>query len=415
MLAALVFLAIPVHARGQAAPSAAAEHIVEVRVHGNHTTPDAEVLRIAGLTPGDPLGSGTIADVEARLLESGRFRNVEVRKRYASLTDMSAVLIVIVVEEVAGIGIDVPEPGPMRKLRANTMWLPILSREDGYGFTYGARVSFVDLLGRRTRVSAPLTWGGERRAALEIERRFERGPFGRLFGAASISQREHPALGVDDRRTGVSVRAEHSVGSWLTISGLGGVSKVRFGALDDRRAQIGVEAVVDTRRDPAFPRNAVYLAAGFDRIAFRESRDTIRMTMDARGFVGLFGQTVLAVRAFHVRAADPLPPYEQSLLGGAATVRGFPLGFRMGDRLAAGSAELRVPLSSPRHLSRLGVAVFADTGAVYTASSALSDATWDTGVGAGVFLQAPLVSLRLDVARGLGSGTRAHFTLGVTF
>jgi hypothetical protein len=30
-------------------------------------------------------------------------------------------------------------------------------------------------------------------------------------------------------------------------------------------------------------------------------------------------------------------------------------------------------------------------------------------------MQAPLIGLRLDVARGLGSGTRVHFSLGTTF
>ena len=63
----------------------------------------------------------------------------------------------------------------------------------------------------------------------------------------------------------------------------------------------------------------------------------------------------------------------------------------------------------------MGLAVFADTGTVYGAREALGGATWDTGVGAGVFLQGPLVGLRIDVARGLGSGTRVHFTLGTTF
>ena len=95
------------------------------------------------------------------------------------------------------------------------------------------------------------------------------------------------------------------------------------------------------------------------------------------------------MRAQHVRAADPLPVYEQALLGGDATLRGFKLGYRSGDRLLAGSAEIRVPLSTPRRLTRLGVAVFADTGTVYGAGDPVDGATWDTGVGAGVFMQGP--------------------------
>ena len=391
------------------------QHIGEVRVHGNHTTPDAEVLRLAAVQPGQPFAADTLDRVRKALDDGGHFRSVDVRKRYASLTDTSAVLIVIVVEEQVGIAIDVPDPSPMRKLRANTMWLPILRSDDGYGLTYGARVSFVDVLGKRTRVSAPLSWGGERRAAVEIERRFERGPLTRVIGSAGITRREHPALDVGDRRTGVGIRAERALTSWLQVAGTGTLSDVQFGEIDDRFKTLGGDVVLDTRRDPAFPRNAIYAAVGLQRLWFDTSADTVRLTADARGFVGLFGQTVLALRAQHVRAADALPVFEQVLLGGDATLRGFELGYRSGDRLLAGSAEIRVPLSTPRHITRLGVAVFADSGTAYGVGQPFDHAVWDTGVGAGVFLQAPLIGLRLDVARGLGSGTRVHFNLGATF
>jgi len=391
------------------------ERLAEIRVHGNHTTPDAEVLRLAAVEIGQPLTADTLDQIRKALDDSGRFRSVDVRKRYASLSDMSAVLVVIVVEERAGIAIDVPDPGPMRALRANTMWMPILRSDDGYGLTYGARVSLVDVLGRHTRLSAPFTWGGERRATVELERRFERGPLTRVIGTDGITRREHPTLDIGDRRTGFNVRAERAFASWLQVGGGGGISDVQFGDVDDRMKSFGADVVVDTRRDPAFPRNAVYAAVGVQQLWFDSSADTVRLNADGRGFVGLFGQTVLALRAQHVRVADPLPVFEQALLGGDATLRGFELGYRSGDRLLAGSAEIRIPLSTPRRLRRLGVAVFADTGTVYAAGDKLDDATWDTGVGAGVFIQGPLIGLRLDVARGLGSGTRVHFTLGTTF
>ena len=400
--------------RGAEAPPPQ-ERLVEVRVHGNHTTPDAEVLRLAAVEPGQPFTDDTLARIRKALDDSGRFRSVDVRKRYTSLSDPSAILLVIVVEERAGIAIDVPNPGPMRTLGAHTMWMPILRSEDGYGLTYGVRVSVVDVLGRRTRLSAPLSWGGQRRAAVEIERRFERGPLTRVIGTGGITRREHPSLDIGDRRIGASVRAERAVASWLQVAGTGGIADIRFGDLDDRLKTVGADVVLDTRRDPAFPRNAVYAALGLQRMWFDSSADNTRFTADARGFVGLFGQTVLALRAQHVRATDPLPVYEQGLLGGDATLRGFKLGYRSGDRLLAGSAEIRVPLSTPRRLTRLGVAVFADTGTVYGAGDPIDGALWDTGVGAGVFMQAPLIGLRLDVARGLGSGTRVHFSLGTTF
>jgi outer membrane protein assembly factor BamA len=409
MIAAVLALSLALQ------PAAAPERLVAVRVHGNHTTPDAEILALAGLEIDQLVTPTLVRDVEARLDATGRFRSVEIRKRFASISDPTAILIVILVEERAGIAVDVPSPGPMRTLRANTMWLPILRSEDGYGFIYGARVSFVDLLGPKTRISAPLTWGGERRASVEIERRFERGPVTRLLVSGGIAQREHPSLEVADRRTGAALRIEKAFASWLQVAGQTRLEDVRFGGTDDQLVRLGAEAVVDTRRDPAFPRNAVYAAVGVERLRFDAAADTTQWTLDGRGYVGLFRQAVLALRARHVRPSGPVPVYEQPLLGGEGSVRGFEVGYRYGDRLLAGSAEIRIPFSTPRRLTRLGVAVFADTGTVYAAGDPIDAAEWDTGVGAGVFVQAPLVGLRVDVARGLGSGTRVHFSLGTTF
>jgi len=46
----------------------------------------------------------------------------------------------------------------------------------------------------------------------------------------------------------------------------------------------------------------------------------------------------------------------------------------------------------------------------------LSDAGWRQGVGAGVFLIAPLVKINLDVGHGLdGGGTRVILSTGFNF
>lgn len=388
--------------------------IAAVRVHGNHTTPDADVLAIAGVKPGDPVTPAIVDEVARRLDESGRFRSVRVRTRYASISDLSSVLLVIAIEERIGITLDVPEPGPAQRLKASTMWLPILRYDDGYGFTYGARLALLDVAGPRTRIAAPLTWGGERRASVEVERRFERGPLSRILGTAGIVRREHPALEVGDRRTEASVRAERSLAPWLVAGVTAGASAIRFGGAPETLRSLGAGVVFDTRHDPAFPRDALYLAARIERLWFDDHPDTSRLEVDARGFVGLLGSSVLAVRALHSRAGAALPVFEQALLGGG-TLRGFGLGYRYGDRLAAMSAEVRVPFTSPLRAGRFGAAVFVDTGTVYPATASLDTARFDTGVGAGLFFQAPLMSFRADVARGLGRSTRAHVGLGVSF
>jgi outer membrane protein assembly factor BamA len=401
-------------AAGQVAPSDRPDTIVAVQVHGNHTTPDADVLRLAGISVGQAFSDDLALDVAARLRDSGRFRRVDVRKRYGSLDDPTAVVLVILVEEQAGVSIDEPAPGPLRRLKAGTMWLPILGFEDGYGFTYGSRFSFVDVLGARTRLSVPLSWGGERRAAIEVERRFERGPLSRIEAGGGVTQREDPGLDIPDRRTGVAARAERVLAPWLRVGARTSAADVRFGDEEDRLGILGADVVVDTRRDPVFPRNAVFASAAWERLWFDRGSDTSRLRAEVRGYLGLAPKLVLVVGGRHGRSVDPLPLYEQELLGGSS-LRGFRLGFRRGDRILTGSAELRIPFTSPLRVARTGVAVFADAGTAYGARERLDRARWDRSVGAGLFATAAMLTARMDVARGIGSGTRVHWSLGVTF
>ena len=410
-VALLVAQALP--AQGPSTGSAA--HVTGIRVRGNHTTPDEDVIRLAGVRVGDAFQDDLLSTVKARLEKTDRFQSVDVVKRYESLTDLTAILVVIVVEERAGVTIDDPRLSTMKVLRSRLMWLPVFRYEDGYGFSYGARVSLVDGLGPGSRLSAPFTWGGERRATVELERTFERGPLTRILTTGGVWQRDQPQLDIPDRRTGATLLAERAVTSWFRVGGSGSIESVRFGETSDTLKTAGVEVTFDTRRDPAFPRNAVYASIRWERLWFDQATDTNRFTADVRGFVRLFGPAVLAVHAQQSRAADGLPVFEQALLGGTQSLRGFPVGFRYGDRLSAGTIEVRLPVSSPRNVGRAGIAIFADSGVIYDAHTTLAHAKYDTGIGAGWFLQLPVLSFRIDVAHGLSAGTRAHVTLGVTF
>ena len=59
-------------------------------------TSDAEVSRLAGLSVGMPLGPDTAAAAAERLRAAKRFESVEVLKRYASLADPSAIVLVVI-------------------------------------------------------------------------------------------------------------------------------------------------------------------------------------------------------------------------------------------------------------------------------------------------------------------------------
>jgi outer membrane protein assembly factor BamA len=396
-----------------------AEILGEVRVHGNHTTPDADILSLAGLTIGAPVTDALLNDAAARLRASGRFDNVDVRKRYRSIERPEDVLVIIVVDEVAGVTSDDLTPGPLKRMRSLGMWLPVLDYADGYGFTYGARVSFVDALGKRSRISMPLTWGGERKAGIEVERSFRSGPFTRIEGGGFINRRKNPHYDLSDTRRQVHARVERAwASSAIRVGGGARLTRVRFGGSEETYVVPSVDVTVDTRTDPAFPRDAIHATAAVEQLRFQADRTVVRTTTDVRGYVGLFGSSVLALRAMNVRSDAPLPPYEQPLLGGVSTVRGFDFGYRVGDNLAAYSAELRIPVTSPVSMGRLGVKAFIDAGTVYASGLPLRGQRFDRGAGGGVFMSWAVIRMGLDIAWPMTTSThspRWHFGLGVSF
>ena len=236
----------------------APEKITEVRVHGNHTTPDADILRLSGLTTGADASEAQLKEAERKLKATHRFEGVELRKRYLSITDPSQVLVMIVVDEHPAVSASDLTPGPFKKLRAMQMWMPILKNEDGYGFTYGARLAFKDSLGDRSRVSVPMTWGGERRIGLEAERSFD-GPISIVRGGVALYRRVNPFFEVPDRRTEARVEADRIFASWFRAGVDARVANVEFGPdYEARHSAAGVHtvcrhadrSVVSAQRDP---------------------------------------------------------------------------------------------------------------------------------------------------------------------
>ena len=392
----------------------AGERIVEIRVHGNHTTPNEDVLAISGLSPGGAATPDVLRQAEEKLLGSDRFEHVEVRRRYQSISDPSAILVVIVVDEREGAATGVPLPGPLRRLRLASMWLPILTYGDGYGFTYGVRFSFIDPLGPRTRLSIPLTWGGERRAALEADTSFERGPVTGISGSLAAYRRVNPHFDVPEVRMEAGGRVERRFTPWLRARVEGRVADVEFGGISRTHTAIGPMLSIDTRADPSFPRNAVHAGAGWTHLGF-ETGDAGRWHGDVRGFVGLTGSNVLALRAQFSRASNSLPPSEQALLGGNGSLRGYRTGYRAGDSMAAISAEVRVPVVSPLSIARAGVKGFIDAGTTWSSAARLADQPFDRGIGAGVYAGVAAFMLNVDVAWAESGKARAHVGLGVAF
>jgi len=396
------------------------EMLREIRVHGNASVTDDDVIKLAGLTIGQPISEATAAEAEQRLKQSGRFESVEVRKRYRSLTDETDVAMVLVGHEKPGVmstATGIARNGGAGRVGNRLMFLPILNYQDGYGFSFGGRFSTRDLLGAGEHLSVPLTWGGTRRAALEADRTFKRGPLTRIASSIAIWQNENPHFRVDDRRVELTGRVERQFARVVRTGFEASTATVDFGGVDDRYWSLGANAALDTRADPNFPRNAIYLGAGWNGLNIRSEASRIDVyTTDGRGYVGLIGQAVAALRLQYSTASSPLPDFERLMLGGAASLRGFRTGTFDGDRVLATSAEVRVPITSVLNSAKLGLDGFFDAGKAWDHGMRVQDTDWHRGVGGGVFIIAPLVKLNLDVAHGLKDGdTRVHFSAGFSF
>ena len=412
----------------------AAQVVAGIQIQGNTATPDEEMRRLAGVQIGMPFDDTTPEVVAERLRKAKHFDRVEVLKRYASIEDPSQIMLVIIVDEgpvkIVMTG-DPDNPTRVERKRwPNLLVLPILRREDGYGITVGARLTLPDKLGKQSRITFPLTWGGDKAAAVDIEKRVDRGPFDRITTGASISRRKNLVYDEDDDRARVSVRGEREFKRVFRVGAGGGWQRASFEGIADTFAHLGGDVTLDTRVDPVFARNAVFIRGGLEHFDFGNATlaapadpahyrgyagSANRADLDARGYLGLIGQAVLAGRFRRLDSDRPLPPYMQPEIGGLSTVRGFSAGTAAGDTLVTMSAEVILPLNSPLRFGRFGVTAFTDRGAVYNKPERLADQDLLVGYGGSVWFAAAFFRLNVAVAHGRGSGTRAHVGGNITF
>jgi len=417
VLAALLWITLEASRASAAQAAAVRETIVAIQVHGNTLTPDTEIRRLAGIQIGDSVNDQTVETVTQHLRDARKFESVQVLKRFASIADPSQILLVIIVDEgPVHVEMNGETAQAVKSKRINLMFLPIISAEDGYGLTYGARFAVPNPLGANSRIGFPLTWGGDKRAAVELDKTFTAGPFDRIAGGGAVSRRTNPYYEIDDDRVRLWIRGERHVAKWLRAGGTAGSQRVNFqpSSIAPRRTDSfghgGADLTFDTRVDPILPRNAVYARAAWEHIGGANRTD-----FDARGYVGLFGQTIGQVRFLRSDSDRPLAPYLKPLLGGMSNLRGFKAGTKAGDTLVAASAELVVPLSSPISVGRIGVSAFIDAGTAYDDGQRLSDQEWMRGIGGSMWFSAAFFRMNIAIAHGHGSSTRVHVGATVGF
>jgi outer membrane protein assembly factor BamA len=417
MATLLSMLQVPPPAQAQAQQPH--EVIADVMVHGNQIVPDAEVRSLAGLVVGSAFNDAMLAEVTKRLKDSGKFESIDVVKRFASIEDASRIIVVIIVSEgpvriVMPADQGVPVEVKKRSFIRNLMFVPMLEATDGYGLTAGARIAYPKPIGENSRLSFPITFGGTKRVGIELDENLTHGPFSRVEFGGALQQRHNPAYDQQDNRARFWARGMRAMGP-IRAGGTVGRQEVEFGGNRDAFTSAGLDVTLDTRDNPALPRNAVLATAAAEVLYFDAGQTVVRTRTEATGYIGLFGQHVLIVRALREDADSSQPPYLRSILGGFWTLRGFKTGFLTGDTLVSGTVEWRVPISAPLRIGKFGVSAFCDWGTAYDHGESLSDQPIYKGVGGTAWFAVASVRLALAVARGIGASTRVHFSGTVGF
>lgn len=412
-LAALAGALVLLTAAGALAQTSVAPPIVEIRVHGNHSTPSEEILALSGLAVGQPATEEALETARLKVEASGRFDSVAVRRLARSIDIPDDIMVLVLVEERAGVSPENLTPGWVARLASQQMWVPVLRYDEGYGVTYGLQAALDGAFGGTSQLAVPATWGGERRLGLEGSRSFEGPVVSRVQAGVDVKRTEHPAFDLVEERTRFSGRVERVVAAGARLAVEAAHDRVRFGGARDDVNRIGAELVVDTRTDPAFPRNAVWGRAGIDRL------DVVtgvrrRVRGDAAVALGLPFKAAITVRGFLTSVDGALPRYEQTFIGGGLATRGYRRGYRVGDNAAGASVTLARPFGSPLDVVRHGVRTFVDWGATYDAGTKLGDAAFDRGAGVGWFANLMAVNAYVDVGRGNGQW-RVHVRFGTGF
>lgn len=390
----------PVSAAQQGTAVLEREEITEIRLHGNHAVSDAEILGLAALGVGDRVTVEEVAAAEQRLRDSDRFELVRIDRRYRSLDPTDRVVLIITVREKTGIG-------------GKFLFLPEILYNEDEGFSAGARASASDLLGAGEFISIPVVFGGLDRVALEITREWDSGV---SIGATLEARRfENPHFDVDDERLRVSGSVRYRLLRGVRLLFIISHAGVEFGQIDDTLTTYGVSAALDTRPDVNFPYDAVFASAGWEGVKVKGQAVVNRFRFELAGYRTVLGKVVLAARLRADLADAPLPPYERLFVGGMVSLRGHKAGSFSGDNALLSTVELRVPLLTAGAIGRFGVVAFWDTATVWDDAGSRSSALVRNGVGAGLFAQAPLVRLNLDVASDTQGSTRVHFGFGFRF
>jgi len=400
----------PSSARFQPAPYDSFENarITGIGILGARITKPYVIRREIETKSGQPLRAATIAGDVRRLHDLGIFGHVDV----GATADSGGVALEYRVTEIP--------------------WLlaaPSLSYSDANGWSYGASVASVNLLGRDMKLMARALFGGVTTYSAQLA-----DPWitGNHFGAQMLLAhlvREDYLDGFEE----TSDQYTPEVSSWIGEFGrLRSIftwfrmeSDVDGKTLSadnvDYLHQLGVGITYDSRNSRRYATRGWYLDLGINKTggALGGNGDFWTNTLDLRRYQSTRGQQCLLVAGLLSlqtgTVGTTIPEYLQYRMGGENTIRGYQL-----DSLGAelyginqliGTLEYQIPLVPLQPVRifkwtfRLGLnaALFSDQGIAWNESEDLALDRFKVGGGVGLRLLVPGSEvIRLDL--GIGDG-----------
>lgn len=385
------------------------------------------LAKIAGLPSGQRFDPETLDTVRKRLRRSGVFSAITLTEAEQLNPDNSMDIDLAVVEQKlrrAGAGFELSNTdGAMisaywmhRNLRGGGERLRFdLSISDIGAKTSGRDATF------KARLERPATFHPDITAYLEAE-------------IARMRQEEYEADSVAVSFGGNYIHSDRLTADmalqyrFSKVTDKGGKTRYRVLALPS-------SVTWDKRDVPNNPTRGYWLSGEATPFyGFGNTGSGIRLMAEGRAYRG-FGdenKLVLAGRArLGTIAGSDIQETPRDYLfysGGGGSVRGQPyqsLGVRVIDgpdgKIKTGGMSVATATTELRYRLRekIGVAVFADIGRVWTDSAFKGDSGWHAGAGVGVRYLTPIGPLRFDVAGPVGGdtgkGVQVYIGLGQAF
>lgn len=340
----LLLLACPLPAQAQDDPDPVLGEIV---ITGNTRTDATIIHRLIGVAPGSPFSYDTFDEVWDRLEDSGYFAFVDLDMN--DEPDGSVTLNVTVEEDATF------EILPYARYSRRHKYVLGGALRDHNLRGKGEVLDVQVLVYRIQRLSASWTkpWFLDRDGLeLEVAGAGEQGPFvWRPFayrqGQGTLRLRQHFAGPFyAEIGGGYEVFRQRDSYDWLSPDrGEAGAPVVVSSPAATRDDWLLIGAIgLDSRDNPFYPRSGMRHRFAIERRLSTDVPDFTFFSGDARAFVDLPTNAILALRAYG-RLTDHAVPVEHGLFwGGPETVRGAPYALLEGEEGYLLTAEIRYPL-----------------------------------------------------------------------